>query len=65
MYLVQDSTHLDYDSYVIEYTIRESEQDSGPGQGYQRVGQMLIVGRQDFGSGTGDVCLPGQWFRNG
>ena len=45
----------DYDSYVIEYTIRESEQDSGPGQGYQRVGQMLIVGRQDFGSGTGDV----------
>ena len=47
----------DYDSYVIEYTIRESEQDSGPGQGYQRVGTMHIVGRQDFASGSGDVVF--------
>ena len=45
----------DYDSYAIEYTIREAEQDSGPGQGYQRIGTMYIAGRQDFGLGTGDV----------
>ena len=45
----------DYDSYAIEYTIREAEQDTGPGQGYQRVGTMYIVGRQDFALGTGDV----------
>jgi len=43
----------DYDSFIIEYTIRESEQDSGPGQGYQRVGTMHVVGRQDFNQGTG------------
>ena len=43
----------DYDSFIIEYTIRESEQDSGPGQGYQRVGTMDVVGRQDFNQATG------------
>jgi hypothetical protein len=45
----------DYDSFAIEYTIRESEQDSGPGQGYQRVGTMYVAGRQDFTSGAGAV----------
>ena len=45
----------DYDSFAIEYTIREAVQDSGPGQGYQRIGTMYVNGRQDFGSGTGDV----------
>ena len=45
----------DYDSFAIEYTIREAEQDSGPGQGYQRIGTMYVNGRQDFGLGTGDV----------
>ena len=43
----------DYDSFIIDYTIREAEQDSGPGQGYQRVGTMHVVGRQDFNFGTG------------
>ena len=45
----------DYDSFAIEYTIREAEQDSGPGQGYQRIGTMYVNGRQDFSLGTGDV----------
>ena len=45
----------DYDSYVIEYTIREAESESGPGQGYQRIGSIYVNGRQDFGLGTGDV----------
>jgi hypothetical protein len=45
----------DYDSYVIEYTIREAGFESAPGDGYQRVGTMHIVGRQDFSLGTGDV----------
>jgi hypothetical protein len=45
----------DYDSYIIEYTIRESDADSGPGNGYQRVGTMYVNGRQDFNLGIGDV----------
>jgi len=47
----------DYDSFVIEYTIREAEQESGPGQGYQRVGSMYVSGRQDFEFGTGGVVF--------
>ena len=47
----------DYDSYVIEYTIREAGFESAPGDGYQRVGTMHIVGRQDFNSGTGGVVF--------
>ena len=45
----------DYDSYVIEYTIREAGFESAPGDGYQRVGTLHVVGRQDFNSGTGSV----------
>ena len=45
----------DYDSYVLEYTIREAGFESAPGDGYQRVGTMHIVGRQDFGIGSGGV----------
>ena len=45
----------DYDSFALEYTIREAKQDSGPGQGYQRIGTMYVNGRQDFALGTGDV----------
>ena len=47
----------DYDSFALEYTIRESEQESGPGNGYQRIGTMYVNGRQDFGNGTGDVVF--------
>ncbi len=45
----------DYDSYVIEYTIREASYESVPGAGYQRVGTMHIVGRQDFNFGSGSA----------
>ena len=45
----------DYDSYVLEYTIREAGFESAPGDGYQKVGTLHIVGRQDFNSGTGSV----------
>ena len=47
----------DYNSFAIEYTIRESEQDSGPNQGYQRIGTMYVNGRQDFANGQGDVVF--------
>ena len=45
----------DYDSYVLEYTIREAGFESSPGNGYQRVGTLHIVGRQDFLNGAGSV----------
>ncbi len=45
----------DYDSYVLEYTIREAGFESAPGDGYQKVGTLHIVGRQDFSFGTGGV----------
>ncbi len=45
----------DYDSYVLEYTIREAGFKSAPGNGYQRVGTLHIVGRQDFNYGAGEV----------
>ena len=45
----------DYDSYVLEYTIREAGFKSAPGNGYQRVGTLHIVGRQDFNYGAGEA----------
>ena len=45
----------DYDSYIIEYTIREAQQESGSNTNYQRIGTMVVNGRQDFALGTGDV----------
>ena len=41
----------------LEYTIREAGFESAPGDGYQRVGTLHIVGRQDFSFGTGDVVF--------
>jgi len=47
----------DYDTYVLEYTIREAEFESASGDGYQKVGSMYISGRQDFTLGVGDVVF--------
>lgn len=47
----------DYDTYVLEYTIREAEFESASGDGYQKVGTLFISGRQDFSLGVGDVVF--------
>lgn len=47
----------DYDTYAIEYTIREAAFESASGDGYQKVGTMYVSGRQDFNLGTGDVVF--------
>lgn len=47
----------DYDTYVLEYTIREAEFESATGDGYQKVGTLFISGRQDFSLGIGDVVF--------
>ena len=45
----------DYDSYIMEYTIREADSEGGSNTNYQRIGSMIVNGRQDFSLGTGDV----------
>ena len=46
-----------YDTYIIDYSITEASSVTVAGENYQRVGTMLVSGRDDFNSGSGAVIF--------